>query len=104
MGDNRKPNFACTRNDDYNTPICAWEFLLSELACVPRKLKCFCACLNGPCERSSMASKVYRQPLTTLGHYLWKFHDYPGTKLLVKGRGTTMYSIFLLLTENLCAP
>ena len=58
------------------------------------------------CERSSMASKVYRQPLTTLGHYLWKFHDYPGTftKLLVKGRGTTMYSIFLLLTENLCAP
>ena len=35
MGDNRKPNFACTRNDDYNTPICAWEFLLSELACVP---------------------------------------------------------------------
>ena len=38
MGNKRKPYFACTRNDDYNTPICAWEFLLQELDDVPKRI------------------------------------------------------------------
>ena len=31
LGDTKKPSFTVNKNDDYNTPVQAWQFLLNNL-------------------------------------------------------------------------
>ena len=31
LGDTKKPSFKVNKNDDYNTPVQAWQFLLDNM-------------------------------------------------------------------------
>ena len=31
LGDTKKPSFKVSKNDNYNTPVEAWEFLLNNM-------------------------------------------------------------------------